>query len=89
MNSSILKAALDAQEKEDYAKAIELLTPLAKQEDAEAQFRLGDLYFTSADVLLEDSVKWLRLSMSLFFPSHEESGSAVRPLKSQVTSMSG
>ena len=58
MNETIHRAK-DAIEREDYGTAIELLQPLAKDGLPEAEFLMGYLYFTSADVTKEDARIWL------------------------------
>jgi TPR repeat protein len=59
MNEAIGQAK-DAIEREDYDSATQILRPLADANDAEAQFLIGYLYFTSADVSKDDSRAWLQ-----------------------------
>ncbi len=44
-NQPALAAAGDALARQDYAQALRLLTPLAETGSAEAQYRLGDLFY--------------------------------------------
>jgi len=55
-----LKQAKEAIEAEDYQHAIDLLKSLAENDEPEAQFLLGYLYFTNADVTKEQSLDWMR-----------------------------
>lgn len=58
MNEAI-EEARRAIEREEYESASELLRPLADTGSAEAQYLLGYLYFTSADVDAQESYQWL------------------------------
>ena len=58
MNEAVSQAKA-AIEREDYALALHLLHPLADAGHAEAQFLMGYLYFTSAEVGKDDSKVWL------------------------------
>ena len=57
-----MKEAKDAIVVENYEKATKLLKPNAEKGIAEAQFLLGYLYFTDADVSKEESLLWLQRS---------------------------
>lgn len=57
--SETIEKAKAAIGREDYDGAIELLRPLANAGDADAEFLMGYLYFTSADVAKHDSLAWL------------------------------
>ena len=63
--------AMDAYQKGNYAKAIELLRPLAAKGDAVAQFNLGLMYENGKGVTQDykEAVKWYRLSAK-----HEHTG---------------
>jgi uncharacterized protein len=63
MNRTILlNDAESAIKNAEFGKALELLTPLAEQGDSDAQFLLGYLYFTNADVSYLESTAWLQKS---------------------------
>ena len=51
------RAAID---RENYDAAIAILRPLADSGDVEAEFLMGYLFFTSADVTRLDSQSWLK-----------------------------
>ena len=55
----IIQKAKAAIEREDYSSAIGVLRPLAGDGCAEAEFLMGYLYFTSAQVTKEQSRVWL------------------------------
>jgi len=57
--SVAVEQAKAAIEREDYDSAIKLLRPLADGGLAEAEFLLGYLYFTSAEVSKTESRAWL------------------------------
>jgi lipid-A-disaccharide synthase len=54
-----LQRAKKLIELENFDQAISLLTPLAESNNADAQFLLGHLYFTCAEVSFEESERWL------------------------------
>src|SRR5437016_10230573 len=54
-----VEEAKAAIEREDYETAIQLLRPLAESGLAEAQYLLGSLHFTSAEVDPRESHDWL------------------------------
>ncbi|MBP6823367.1 MAG: lipid-A-disaccharide synthase [Acidobacteria bacterium] len=54
-----LQQAKEFIELEDFDQAVSLLTPLAESNNAEAQFLLGYLFFTCAEVGFEESERWL------------------------------
>jgi uncharacterized protein len=54
-----LEEAREAIEREEYKRASDLLRPLADAGSADAQYLLGDLYFTSAGVDAHESRQWL------------------------------
>ena len=58
MNESLAEAQA-AIDREDHITARSLLLPLAQSGHAEAQFLMGYLFFTSADVSRSDSHAWL------------------------------
>lgn len=47
---TLLQQGIKAYEDEDYGTAFQILKPLADQGDAEAQWRLGDLYLGKGDI---------------------------------------
>src|SRR5215470_15160251 len=53
------KAAWEAIKREEYDLAVRLLRGPADAGSAEAQYLLGDLYFTSADVDPAEARQWL------------------------------
>lgn len=57
--NKVEKAAKEAIEREQYEVAMRLLRGWADSGSAEAQYLLGHLYFTSADVELAESTQWL------------------------------
>ena len=59
-----LQKGIDAYEDEDYATAFVIFTLLAKAGDAEAQYRLGEMYDWGLGVEADDAeaVKWHRLA---------------------------
>jgi len=57
--NEVEKAAQEAIEREEYDAAMPLLRGSADSGSAEAQYLLGYLYFTSADVDLAESKQWL------------------------------
>jgi TPR repeat protein len=59
-----LENATAADEKGDYATALQLLRPLAGQGDARAQFKLGSMYEDGHGVAQSDAeaLKWYRLA---------------------------
>jgi hypothetical protein len=59
LNEAVAQAK-DAIEREDYDFASQLLRPLADAGDSEAQFLLGYLFFTSAEVPKDNSRQWLQ-----------------------------
>lgn len=58
--TKLFKIAEKAIKNNEFTKVLELLTPIAELGDNEAQFLLGYLYFTNAEVPYLDSVSWLR-----------------------------
>jgi len=58
--SEAIDQARTAIEREDYTLATQLLRPLADDGQAAAQYLLGYLFFTSADVAKDDSRAWLQ-----------------------------
>src|SRR6185295_17937502 len=63
-----LESARQALDREEYGPAARLLAPLAEAGIAEAQYLLGSLYFTSADVKVEESRRWLRKAVAQDHP---------------------
>ncbi len=63
---SNLSAGLAAFEAEDYARAFELLKPLAEREDAEAQCIIGSMYDLGLGLESNalEAVKWYKESSS-------------------------
>jgi TPR repeat protein len=57
--SATIDKAKAAIEREDYDTAMAILRPLADSGEAEAEFLMGYLYFTSATVTKSDSIAWL------------------------------
>jgi TPR repeat protein len=59
-----LEDAAAADDKGDYATALQLLRPLAEQGNAEAQFKLGNQYDDGSGVAQNDAeaLKWYRLA---------------------------
>src|SRR5688572_7910535 len=55
----VIRKARNLIDAEHYDEATELIFSLAEHGDSEAQFLLGYLYFTSADVTRAESIKWL------------------------------
>ena len=49
--SAVFQKGLAAYDKGDYATTLREWTPLAEQEDADAQFHLGLLYFNCGEVV--------------------------------------
>lgn len=66
---SQIDEAQAAIEREDYDAAIQLLRPLADSGFAEAQYLLGSLYFTSAEVDPHESHDWLRRAATQNHPT--------------------
>jgi uncharacterized protein len=62
---SMLKAAMDAVERQDYEQAVRLLRPLAESGNAMAQNNIGTLYQLGLGVQrdLQEAVKWLKLAV--------------------------
>ncbi len=54
-----LRQAKEFIDREDFDRAISLLTPLAESNNPDAQFLLGYLFFTTAEVTFEESKRWL------------------------------
>lgn len=77
MTLPLARAAID---REDFPAATALLRPLADGGVAEAQFLLGYLYFTSADVSQPESMAWLERAgaqnhaEALYWLSHPHNG---------------
>src|SRR5215471_193224 len=59
-----LASAKGALEQKDYATALKELTPLAEQGNAEAQARLGEMYWRGRGVLkdTDQGLKWFKLA---------------------------
>jgi uncharacterized protein len=59
-----LQDGLDAYDKKNYKKALEILIPLAEQGDAQAQFKLGTIYDYGRGVSpdYQQAYKWYKLS---------------------------
>jgi TPR repeat protein len=59
-----LQDGLDAYDKKNYKKALEILRPLAEQGDAEAQFKVGNIYDYGRGVSrdFKQAYKWYKLS---------------------------
>lgn len=59
-----LAVGKQAYEKKDFAAAFKELSPLAEQGNAEAQFLLGEMYWTGQGVLKDNdrAIKWLTAS---------------------------
>ena len=66
---SQIEEAQAAIEREDYDAAIQLLRPFADSGFAEAQYLLGSLYFTSAEVDPRESHDWLRRAATQNHPT--------------------
>jgi hypothetical protein len=64
-----LEEAQAAIKREDYDTAIQLLRPLAESGLAGAQYLLGSLYFTSADVDPRESHDWLQRAADQSHPT--------------------
>ena len=64
-----LEEAQTAIECEDYDAAIQLLRPLAESGFADAQYLLGSLYFTSAEVDPRESHDWLQRAATQNHPA--------------------
>ena len=60
--------ARQAIEDEEYDRALFLLRPLADAGSAEAQYLLGYLYFTSAEVDAQESRHWLERAAAQQYP---------------------
>lgn len=58
--NEIIAQAKEAIARADYELAVRLIRPLADAGHAGAQFLLGYLYFTGADVAKDDSREWLK-----------------------------
>jgi uncharacterized protein len=59
------KAAIARQ---DYTDAIRLLRPAAEAGSAEAQYLLGSLHFTSAEINADECHRWLRAAAAQHYP---------------------
>src|SRR5712672_2210566 len=57
--TDVIEQAKTAIEREDYTAAIDLLRPLARDGCTEAEFLMGYLFFTSAEVTKDESRVWL------------------------------
>ena len=59
-----LEDAFAAQEKGDFATALQLIRPLAEHGSADAQYNLGIMYFTGQGVPKDsaEAAKWFRLA---------------------------
>src|SRR5436190_12351849 len=66
--SETIEKAKAAIEREDYDAATELLRPLAHADMADAEFLMGYLFFTSADVTKHDSRAWLERAAAKSHP---------------------
>jgi uncharacterized protein len=62
--SDDIQDAKDAYNRQDYKEAFRLILPIAKEGNADAQTKLGDLYYKGQGVPQDykEALKWYRLS---------------------------
>ena len=67
MNDALVKAQA-ALAREDYESVESIARPLAEAGDSEAQYLMGYLFFTAAEVAKDDSRKWLKRAVAQNHP---------------------
>src|ERR1700720_3646151 len=62
MSKEIIQKAKIAADRGDFVMASSLLMPLAESGNAEAQFRLGSLYFEGYDIPENEAYRWIKMA---------------------------
>ena len=78
-NAGPFEDGLAAYESKDYATALKLWQPLAEQDDAKAQFNLGNMYENGRGVSQDaaEAVKWYRKAAAQDIGSSGKSSGSV------------